>query len=217
MSTQTTNNSILRLGDLPKNLYGRVTTLPKDVASRGRDVWLAGLGALALAEEEGSNLYQNLVQQGEKLVERGEKMEETGKKRIESVRDDVTTRQRKVTGTVEEQVYEPLLTALKRFGVPTRAEVQELSSSVDALTRRVNTLIEKLGDRAALERTVYAVEAAEEGWEVRRLGQEAPVGKHATKDEALEDARSLANENAPSQLVIYRKDGSVQDTLTYDA
>ena len=75
----TATAKIFRLGDLPKNVAEKVTTLPKDIAkeaaARGRDVWLAGLGALATVEQEGTTLFDRLVKQGETLVEKGEKLD----------------------------------------------------------------------------------------------------------------------------------------------
>ena len=158
MSTQTTtNSSIFRLGDLPKNVAGRVVKLPKEIAegvsTRGRDVWLAGLGALATVEQEGSTFFQTLVKQGEKLVERGEEVEKQGKakieSRVESIKAEVETRRDEVAETVETRVYEPVLEAVAKLGVPTRAEVQKLSAQVESLTERVNLLLAKLGEEPA--------------------------------------------------------------------
>ena len=68
MSTPVTNNRIFRLGDLPRSVAGRVVKLPREMAdsvgTRGREVWLAGLGALATVEEEGTQLFTSLVKQG---------------------------------------------------------------------------------------------------------------------------------------------------------
>lgn len=229
MSTQTKNTSIFRLGDLPKNVADRVVALPKDVATRGRDVWLAGLGALATVEEQGTTFFQGLVQQGEKLVEtggklveKGEAAEAKGKARIESLTADLNTRQsqvqKQVVGAVDSSVYEPVMEALKRLGVPTRAEIRELSGSVDVLTRRVNDLLGRMdADKAATVRLVFRVAAREDGWAVEHAGAERAVSLHPTKDEAVERARALANESKPSQLVILRKDGTIQDTFTYEA
>jgi poly(hydroxyalkanoate) granule-associated protein len=225
----TATAKIFRLGDLPRNVAEKVTALPrdlaKDVASRGRDVWLAGLGALATVEQEGTTLFDRLVKQGETLVEKGEKLEERGKNRIETVKDDLQARQKEVTGKVSDtvtetfdaKVYEPLMEALKRFGVPTRAEIRGLSANVDALTARVNTLIRILEVEGvdAVARASFAVVARESGWAVEKDGGETAVVD--TKDEALKRAQLLARESAPSQLVVYRKDGTVQDTFTYDA
>ncbi len=225
MATKTGNTSIFRLGDLPKDIATRAVKLPREVAedvtTRGRDVWLAGLGALATVQEEGTDLFQTLVKQGEKLVERGETVEAKGKVKIESLRNDLTVRQEAVVEKVEENVYEPVMEALKRFGVPTRAEVAELSKSVETLTTRVNALIRMIDQEvvvaAAAERTMITVQAREDGWVVLQGGIDAPMSVSATKDEAVEKARGLANAKVPSQLVVLKKDGTVQDTYTYDA
>jgi poly(hydroxyalkanoate) granule-associated protein len=220
MATNTTNESIFRLGDLPRSVAGKVVSLPRelarDVSARGRDVWLAGLGALATVEQEGTSLFGSLVKQGEKLVERGEQVEERGKVKIDEIRTDLETRRTEVTEKVETNVYEPVMEALKRFGVPTREEVRDLSGKVETLTARVETLIRMVdAEVPAQPRAVFTVEAREEGWGVMK-GDRA-VSAHPNKDEAVERARALANEQKPSQLVVLRKDGTVQDTFTYDA
>lgn len=220
MITQTKNTTIFRLGDLPKNVADRVVKLPKEIAdgvtTRGREVWLAGLGALATAEEQGTSFYQGLVKQGEKLVERGEGVEKRGKERLAEVREDVEARRDAAMDRVETNVTEPVMDALQRLGVPTRGEVQRLSRQVESLTERVNLLLERL-QQAPVERAAYSVVAREDGWAVEKTGGERALSLHATKEEALEAARTLAAGHKPSQLVVHRKDGTVQDTLVYEA
>ena len=82
-----------------------------------------------------------------------------------------------------------------------------------SLTERVNLLIGKL-ERAQV--AVYSVVAREDGWAVEKQGAERAVSVHATKDEALESARGVAGRNKPSELVVHRKDGTVQDTIAYE-
>jgi poly(hydroxyalkanoate) granule-associated protein len=231
MSAKTkSNTTIFRLGDLPRNVASRAVKLPRELAdgvtTRGRGVWLAGLGAIATVEEAGEEVFSTLFKQGEKLVERGEKIEATGKARIEDVRTDLTTRQKQVTETVTEKVQavetdvtDTLVSALKRLGVPTRAEVRELSEKVDALTRRVGSLIETMQKEPAkvAARAIFSVGSREDGWAVTLAGAPNALGVYPTKDEALEAARALASAQAPSQLVVHRKDGTVQDTLSYEA
>ena len=218
MATQTRNTRIFRLGELPRSVAGRVVKLPKEIAdgvtTAGRDVWLAGLGAIATVEQEGTALYDSVVKQGEALVKRGETMEKRGKVRIAAVRDDVEARREAVVEKVETRVVDPMVEALQKLGVPTRAEVQKLAAHVEALAERVGLLIARL-DRAQV--VVYSVAAREDGWAIEKQGAERAVSVHATKDEALERARALAGEHRPSELVVHRKDGTVQDTLVYDA
>jgi hypothetical protein len=108
---------------------------------------------------------------------------------------------------------------LRRLGFPTRNEVSELAAKVDLLTRRVNVLIERLDSppTVAPARPVYTVRSRDDGWEVAMEGDDRPVGVHPTKDAAVEQGRELATEQAPSQLVVYKKDGTIQDTFGYDA
>lgn len=220
MSTKTTKRTtgILRLGDLPKNVADRVVKLPKEIAdgvtTRGREVWLAGLGALATAEDQGTAFYGSLVKQGETLVRRGEGLEKRGRARWDELKKDVGERQEVVAEKVESTVVDPMVEALRKLGVPTRAEVHKLTAQVEALAERVTGLITRL-ERAQV--AVYSVVAREEGWAVEKQGAERAVSVHATKDEALEAARALAGNHRPAELVVHRKDGTVQDTVVYDA
>lgn len=195
-----------RLADLPQELIAR----GREMAGVGRDVWLAGLGAVATVEEEGSALFDTLVQ-------RGKKVEDAGRKRLEAVREDLAERQQAVTTAVEDNVYAPILNALRRFGVPTRGEIRDLGAKVDALAKQVDVLVGKLGKKAAEPHVVFYVTAQDDKWIIGREGRQTPLDIYPTKEAALEAARALANENVPSRLHVYKKDGSIQDTFTYEA
>lgn len=151
MSTETRNERGLRLGGVP----GRVVKLPKELAgevgARGREAWLAGLGALAAAGEQGAALYQQVVKQGETLVERGERVEERGKARLGELKDNARARRAAAAEKVESAVVDPVADALARLGVPTREEIRTVSARVESLTERVNLLIATLGAEPVAE------------------------------------------------------------------
>jgi poly(hydroxyalkanoate) granule-associated protein len=216
--TKSRNTSFPRLGELPKNVAGRVVKLPKEivdgVSTAGRDVWLAGLGALATVEEQGTALYDSLVKQGEKLMERGETVEQRGKARFDELKTDVDARREAVVERVETTVVDPMVEALQKLGVPTRGEVQKLSTQVESLTERVNLLIAKL-ERG--HGTTFSVTFRNNKWAIEKSGVSKPVSTHATEAEALEAARLLATDHRPCELVIHREDGSVQNTVVYGA
>jgi|GEM_PF-438951 len=65
--------------------------------------------------------------------------------------------------------------------------------------------------------TTYEVAPAEEGWAIRKEGATRATSRHGNKAEALSAARELARQHAPSRLVVYRQDGSVQNEFTYEA
>jgi len=116
------------------------STIPEDLVERGREIWLAGLGALATVEQEGAKFFNS-------LVERGRSMEDKGRKQIEGVVDDLQDRQQKVGDTVD-QTFAKMETSVSgtvekimhRLDVPTRSEVQDLTKKVNQLAGKVDQL-----------------------------------------------------------------------------
>ncbi|MDX1547365.1 MAG: DUF4342 domain-containing protein [Rhodothermales bacterium] len=65
------------------------------------------------------------------------------------------------------------------------------------------------------EKTVYRVVPREDGWAVEKAGADRAVRVEATKKEALDEARGFARNNRPSEVVVHREDGTIQDRFTY--
>ena len=66
------------------------------------------------------------------------------------------------------------------------------------------------------DRTTYTVTARAGGsWEVRTEGASRATSVHDSKDEAVSRAKKLAGDRRPSQLLVYKKDGTVQTEQTY--
>jgi hypothetical protein len=66
-------------------------------------------------------------------------------------------------------------------------------------------------------RTVYHVTYMQDDrrWRVLRAGADRASSVHRTKDEAIAAGRTLAKNNRPGQLVIHKKDGSIETEYTY--
>jgi poly(hydroxyalkanoate) granule-associated protein len=205
MANPTKEQAEFTLRKIPQELLDR----GRDLAGRGHEVWLAGLGAFAAVEEEGTAFFTD-------LVNRGRKVEDTGKKRLDAVRDRIEERQQQVTHELDERVYGPMGDALRRFGVPTKKEIDSLSQRVEALTRQVQLLVARVPGGTPEGFTTYFVMAAEEGWMVGREGIDEPLQVQPNKELAMDRARELARGTMPSRLHVYRKDGSIQDTWTYE-
>lgn len=187
---------------IPRELLDR----GRDMVGFGRDIWLAGLGALAVVGEETTGLFDRLVESGEEFEKRGRK--------------ELSERQKEITKALDERVYDPVVTALQRVGVPTRGEMKDLAARVDRLTRKVDTLVRHVtgqepDEEGRRQPRVYKVVACPEGWMLDRQGDTEPVGTWATKEEALEHARALAHDDPPSRLDVYKKDGTLQETLAF--
>ena len=107
------------------------------LSASAQNIWLAGLGALATAEEEGGKMFHNLVSKGQKYQK--------------SLPDPVGQASRKVRGSVSEwrqkagrtfkkveDVFdEQVGSALKRIGVPSRKEIAALAKRVERLNQQL--------------------------------------------------------------------------------
>ena len=191
-----------RTREIPQEMLDR----GREMAGFGRDIWLAGLGALAIVGEETNELF-------DKLVESGTEFEKRGRKQFDQ-------RQREITDALDERVYEPVLTGLRRLGVPTRGEMHDLAHKVDRLAHKVDALVTHVTGEPPQDDTrkkvhVYRVVSTPEGWVVEHDAAEEPAGTWPTKEEALDQARALAEQDAPSRLDVYKKDGTLQDTVAF--
>lgn len=107
-----------------------------DVLDSAHKIWLAGLGALAKAEEEGTKVFQTLVEAGEEFEVRGKKRFKLVKGKVEEVRDAAETRFEKIGDTFDDNVA----AAVAKLGVPSREEIQRLTKRVEELTAKVDKI-----------------------------------------------------------------------------
>ena len=115
-----------------------------EVRDTARDILLASLGAVSMTRKEGARFVGTLIEQGQELGERTVKLAE-GK--VADVRKQVigvfgkvqksaNTNLSQVEGVVGGQVTR----VLSRLGIPSKADVQELSRRVAELNRQVKAL-----------------------------------------------------------------------------
>ena len=66
------------------------------------------------------------------------------------------------------------------------------------------------------ERKTYVVTThADGGWKVKAEGARRATSVHKTKGEAVANAKELARSHQPSQLLVYKQNGTVQTEQTY--
>lgn len=66
------------------------------------------------------------------------------------------------------------------------------------------------------ERATWDVSPSENSWEIKKRGNDRATATKDTKSEAVSRAKEIARGNEPSQVVVRRKDGTVQETFSYD-
>lgn len=114
------------MNEAPKNLQDEL----KESAHR---IWLAGLGALAAAGEEGTKMFDRLVDRGREYETRGR---EEAKKQYEGAKSSADELWNTWSGKLDEAVTN----ALHRMGVPSRDEIHNLTQRVEELNAKVEML-----------------------------------------------------------------------------
>lgn len=103
----------------------------RDLRKYTHQIWLAGLGAFARAEEEGSRLFDTLVDTGKELES---KTRDKSESRVEEIKERVRNRTGETMEKMEKAFDERLNKALSRLGIPNKREVELLERRVQELT-----------------------------------------------------------------------------------
>jgi poly(hydroxyalkanoate) granule-associated protein len=119
------------------------------ILKSSHQIWLAGLGAFAKAQQEGMKMFDTLVKQGESLES---KTRQAAASTANAAREAAKAKAKEVQamagGTWDklEQVFEDRVArALGHLGVYTSADVKQLTERVNELSEAVNALLKAQG------------------------------------------------------------------------
>jgi poly(hydroxyalkanoate) granule-associated protein len=125
--------------------------ISKAVLESSHQIWLAGLGAFAKAQQGGKQVFDMLVKQGEVLEAKTRSAaSQTADAAREAAKAKAKEMQTMAGGTWDklEQVFEDRVSrALARLGVYTSSDVDKLSERVNELSEAVNALLKAQGIR----------------------------------------------------------------------
>lgn len=132
------------MGKKLKELAGGLTEnqLASTIKESAQQIWLAGLGAFAKAQEEGGKVFDALVREGESIQSKTRKVTD----------EKITQVAGKAVGTWDrlEQVFEDRVArALGSLGVPSKQDIDKLSKRVVELSAAVQALTEGKTAKAA--------------------------------------------------------------------
>jgi len=137
------------------------------VVESAREIWLAGLGAFSVAQnesgkmiEQGNKLFEKLVSEGVKLEKKTRNVTETAvgdikgevDSKVGAVRKQAADNWDKLEGIFEDRVAR----VLGQLGVPTADEVNKLSNRVQTLSRKVTAMSGTKVTKAAKPRKAAA-------------------------------------------------------------
>ena len=125
------------------DLQAQASRIAREMGDNAHQVWLAGIGALARAQSEGSRLFEQLAEEG-RQVEDGATPAGGAASRLESLRQSLDAAMGRAQARAGEawesvgRVFEQRVQqTLRHLDVPTRDDIDALGARIDALTREL--------------------------------------------------------------------------------
>ncbi|MBE3027046.1 polygranule-associated protein [Janthinobacterium sp. BJB1] len=177
--------------------------LASAVRSSAQQIWQAGLGAFAKAQEEGGRVFSKLVKEGTEFQKRAEDKVSGVSDSVSKLADGVG---KQASGSWDrlEQVFEERVSrALATIGVPMQNDIAALHAKIDALSLQVAALSGKTAPaakpaakpaarpKAAARPAVKAAPKAAPAAAPKTAGARAPA-KRAAKPAARPAAKKKA-------------------------
>jgi poly(hydroxyalkanoate) granule-associated protein len=142
-----------------KELEQEEEELSRAVRSSAQQIWQAGLGAFAKAQQAGGREFTRLVRDGSELQKRARSVEDA----TEAVARKAERSSRRASGTwgkLEQVFEERVARALATIGVPARSEMEALNHRIDELERMLAELAGERMHQAAAKRAAAPKKAA---------------------------------------------------------
>jgi len=171
----------------------------ENIMGSANEIWLAGLGAFAKAQNEGVKIFN-------KLVDEGKGIEKVIKKSSESATKEVKSKVSQVKGKASqswdklENIFESRVEkTLKKLDVPSSDEINALLDKVEVLAKEVSKLTGSyVSDVKAATKKAVAKKAPAKKAAVKK----APVKKAAAKKAP---AKKAAVKKAPAKKAAVKK------------
>jgi poly(hydroxyalkanoate) granule-associated protein len=154
----------------------------ENIMGSANEIWLAGLGAFAKAQNEGKKIFN-------KLVDEGKGVEKVIKKSSESATKEVISTVSKVKGKATqswdklENIFETRVEkAIKKLDIPSSEEISALLDKVESLAKEVSKLTGSyVSDVKSAAKKVTAKAPAKKAPVKKAATKKAPVKKATTK------------------------------------
>lgn len=111
------------------------------IKDSAQQIWLAGLGAFAKAQEEGGKAFETLVKEGLSMQRKTQAVAEErlseATSRVSSMASDIQNKAAGQWDKLESLFEERVAKALGKLGVPSARDVEALIGRIDALNAQV--------------------------------------------------------------------------------
>ena len=111
------------------------------VKDSAHQIWLAGLGAFAKAQEEGNKVFEALVKEGLSIQRKTQSVAEEriseATQRVSSMASDIGSRAAGQWDKLESIFEERVAKAMAKLGVPSAKDIDALNARIDALSAQL--------------------------------------------------------------------------------
>jgi len=134
------------------------------IKDSAQQIWLAGLGAFAKAQEEGGKVFDTLVKEGLSIQRKTQSVAEErineATSRVTDMANGISSKAAGQWDKLENIFEERVAKALNKLGVPSAKDVDALIDRIEELNRHVQQLSGKGGKAAAPAKKAAAPKAA---------------------------------------------------------
>jgi poly(hydroxyalkanoate) granule-associated protein len=130
------------------------------IRDSAQQIWQAGLGAFAKAQEGRSKVFDSLVQEGLSMQRKTQAVAEerlnAATSKVSDMASDITAKATGQWDKLESIFEERVAKALKRLGLPSASELAEMQSQLAALTRQMPASAAKATRKPVVKKAVTA-------------------------------------------------------------
>ncbi|HEX5388807.1 MAG TPA: phasin family protein [Burkholderiaceae bacterium] len=183
------------------------------IKDSAQQIWLAGLGAFAKAQEEGGKVFDTLVKEGLSIQRKTQSVAEErineATSRMSDMANGISSKAAGQWDKLENIFEERVAKALNKLGVPSAKDVDALIARIDELNRHVQQLSGK--GKAAAKPAAKAASKAAPAKKAAPKAASKPAAKAAPKAAAKPVAK------APARKAAARKSAAPVTTPAADA
>ena len=155
--------------------------LANAVRSSAQQIWQAGLGAFAKAQEEGGRVFSKLVKEGTQFQQRAEDKVADVSDSVGKLADGVGKHASGSWDKLEQVFEERVARALATIGVPTQHDIVALHAKLDALSAQVAALSQPAAKAVRTPAQPVAARAAKAEPKATAKATAKPTAKATTK------------------------------------
>ena len=157
-----------------------------NIMGSANEIWLAGLGAFAKAQQEGVKIFNKLVDEGKGVEQVIKQSSQTATKEVKSTVDKVKGKATKSWDKLENIFESRVEKTLHKLDIPTSEEISALLAKVEALATEVSKLTGSYVDdvKSAVKKTASKAPAAKKVAKKvsKKVAKKTPAKKTTTEE-----------------------------------